>query len=116
MAAVLAGILACAAFLMADDFNEAYKAYESGDYKKAMKLFQKSCDAKDAWSCAILGTMYLNGKGVKQDYSKAAELFQKSCSGGSAFGCGNLAVCYEFGEGVKKISIKLLNITRKHAI
>ncbi|MDR2789788.1 MAG: sel1 repeat family protein [Campylobacteraceae bacterium] len=75
--------------MSADDFNKAFKAYENGDYQKAVKLFQQSCDKKDTWSCVSLAAMYANGDGVKQDYAKAAEYFEKACDLGEQMGCEN---------------------------
>ncbi|MDR2080557.1 MAG: sel1 repeat family protein, partial [Campylobacteraceae bacterium] len=95
--AVLLGSLA-----LADDFDEANKTYENGNYEKAAELFKKSCDGGNAKSCGSLGFMYKSGKGVKQDYFKAVELYKKGCDGGNAWSCGSLGLMYKKGEGIKQ--------------
>ena len=52
--------------------------------------------------CFNLGSLYDNGKGVKQNYQKAAELYQKACDGGNANGCSNLGSLYTNSQGVKQ--------------
>ena len=70
------------------------EAYDKNNYQKAAELYQKACDGGVALGCAASGTLYADGKGVRQDYQKAAELYQKACDGGMAYGCGNLGIVY----------------------
>jgi TPR repeat protein len=49
-----------------------------------------------------LGSMYVNGQGVKQNDIKAVEFFQKSCEGKHALGCYLLGLACEYGEGTRK--------------
>ena len=44
------------------------EAYYKGDYQKAAQLYQKACDGGEAFGCAILGTSYKNGQGVKTKF------------------------------------------------
>ena len=53
------------------------------------------------YGCDNLGTLYQEGKGVKQNYFKAAELYQKACNNSLGHGCISLGVLYEYGKGVK---------------
>ena len=99
-------VLLIPAYALADDFDDALKAYNQGNYSKAAELFQKVCDGGDALGCNNLGVMYAKGKGVKQDYFKAVELFQKACDSGIAEGCYNLGLRYTNGQGVKQDFVK----------
>ncbi|MBS4067959.1 MAG: sel1 repeat family protein [Sulfurimonas sp.] len=99
--------------LFGSDFDDAYSAYEKGDYKKAVKLFKKACDGGYAGGCYNLGFMYNDGLGVKQDYFKAVELYKKACDGGDASGCSNLGVMYKYGLGVKQNNFKALELSGK---
>ena len=65
------------------------EAYYKGDYQKAAQLYQKACDGGEAFGCAILGTSYKNGQGVKQNFSTAKQYYGKACDLGLRLGCGD---------------------------
>lgn len=71
------GILILTANLLANDLNEALKAYKASDYKKAAKLSKKACDNGNAWSCNNLGFLYDNGQGVKKIIKKQQSFIKK---------------------------------------
>jgi len=73
--------------LQADYFTDATKAYLHQNYKKAFKLYKKSCDAGNPVGCEHLGALYYDGRGVQQNYLKAKELFKKACDGNYTFAC-----------------------------
>nr|WP_314166223.1 tetratricopeptide repeat protein [uncultured Campylobacter sp.] len=83
------------------------------DYKKALYFYEKACNGKSYGACVIMGTMYVEGKGVKKDYKKAIELFDKACDGGHADGCSNLGVMYEYGKGVKMDMTQAMGYARR---
>ena len=68
-------------------FEPGQEAYSKGDYQKAAQLWQKACDEENALSCGVLGSLYAEGKGLRQDYQKAVQFYQKACDGGYAAGC-----------------------------
>ena len=105
MKKVLFGVLVSIVFgvlVFADTFSDGMKAYESGNHKKAVTLFNKACEGGNATGCNNLGLMYDNGQGVKQDYHQAVKLYTKACEGGNAAGCSNLGLMYANGQGVKQ--------------
>ena len=65
------------------------EAYYKGDYQKAAQLYQKACDGGEAFGCAILGTSYKNGQGVRQNFSTAKQHYDKACDLGLKLGCGD---------------------------
>ena len=65
------------------------EAYYKGDYQKAAQLYQKACDGGEAFGCAILGTSYKNGQGVRQNFSTAKQYYGKACDLGLQLGCDN---------------------------
>lgn len=71
------------------DFEDGYKAHQNKEHKKAVELYQKSCDEEYAAGCGNLGYMYKNGQGVKQDKYKAKQLYGKSCDLKLQAGCDN---------------------------
>ena len=130
MKKLILAALILSAGLLADDFDDAIKAFKAigylrncdagdvwecnslaaitikpgqdinKDHQKAAKLFQKACDGGDARGCSFLGFLYERGLGVKKDYQKASELFQKACDDGLAVGCSNLGFLYHLGQGL----------------
>ena len=73
------------------------EAYYKGDYQKAAQLYQKACDGGEAFGCAILGTSYKNGQGVKQNFSTAKQYYGKACDLGLQLGCDNYRKLNEKG-------------------
>jgi TPR repeat protein len=73
----------------------------------------KACDGGYAIGCSNLGSMYLNGDGVRQDKFKAVELYTKACDGRNAGGCSNLGVMYDNGDGVRQDKSKALQLFGK---
>ena len=65
-----------------DDLKVARKAYNNGNYSRALKYFQRSSDDGNLVADWYLGHMYRTGRGVRQDdgrafsyYSRVAEQF-----------------------------------------
>ena len=52
-------------------FDEAAAAYDSKDYKAAIKLFRRLASQGSALAQCRLGLMYYEGLGTKQNYDKA---------------------------------------------
>ena len=50
-------------------FEKAKEADNKGDYKTAVKYFEKACNGGEVKGCYNLGVMYENGYGVKQAFS-----------------------------------------------
>ena len=70
--------LAAGAFLSGCDAQDAgEKAYQKGDYTKALAKLSKSDTPKSAY---YLGLMYTKGNGVPQDVNEAARLLLKAAS------------------------------------
>ena len=89
--------LILSAVLLANDVDDATKAYDKRDYQKAAKLFQKTCDGGDAKGCYNLGVLYENGQGLRQDKSYAKEYFGKACDLGDQLGCDDYKKLNEQG-------------------
>ena len=89
------------------------KEFFAGNYKEAVKLYQKASDQGSAKAQLYLALMYEKGKGVKQDYKKAVVLFTKATDQGDATAQNNLAIMYEFGLGVKQDKTKAYQLYMK---
>lgn len=55
----------------AGSIDDAKKAYDSGDHKKAERIYRPLAEQGDAEAQYALGYMYRNGEGVPKDYVKA---------------------------------------------
>src|SRR5574338_15121 len=55
----------------ADKIGEAEKANVSGDYAGALKIAKPLAEAGNAQAQALLGSLYENGRGVRQSYMQA---------------------------------------------
>lgn len=53
-------------------------------------------------SCAVLGNLYQEGKGVTQNYHEAFALYKKACDLDSIKGCLFLGLAYYEGKGVRQ--------------
>ncbi|WP_196758431.1 tetratricopeptide repeat protein, partial [Moraxella catarrhalis] len=56
--------------------------YVMQDYQKAAEWITKAANQGDAWAQTVLGTLYVEGQGVRQDYQKAAEWITKAANQG----------------------------------
>jgi hypothetical protein len=75
------------------------KAYAEGRYDsgtRLYKLLESQADQGSAPAQSDLGTLYLEGKAVKEDHAAAAHWFAVSCQGGDLEGCANLASQFLF--------------------
>jgi len=105
-------------------------AYDSGDYKTAVRILQKIYDKRDEIeknamlvdrytssniAAYRLGWIYKKGKGVEQNYKKAAEYFQHLVDNGLSAGQYSLANMYKNGQGVKQDYTKAAILFQKAA-
>lgn len=95
--------------------QQAQKAYNNKDYKKAFNLFQKSCDNKNGGGCFGVGVLYSKGMGVEQDDIKALEYYKKACELGDGNACIVLANMYYYEQGGVAKDIKKANELYKKA-
>ncbi len=99
--------------LQADYFTDATKAYLHQNYKKAFKLYKKSCDGSNSMGCVSVGACYGSSKGVKQDYYEAKYYYQKACDAGNPVGCEHLGSLYYYGQGAQQNYLKAKELFKK---
>jgi uncharacterized protein len=100
LCALFISILTCNA--LAGDFGEGFHAVEKGDYKKAFPLLKNAAKQGNAMAQVLLGSMYKNGKGLKQNSKEAVTSFRLAAEQGDADGQYNLGSMYDSGQGVKQ--------------
>lgn len=70
------------------------------DTRRALTLFERSCQRGTSASCANLGLVYLQGDlGVTAEPKRGVSLLDRACNLGNAVGCANLGVATEQGLG-----------------
>ena len=84
----------------ADAFDDAYNAYQRGDFLTAAKTFRKLAEQGDSVAQYNLGHMYDSGLGVSQDYAEAVRWYTRAAEQGNAGAQFNLGVSYDNGQGV----------------
>jgi TPR repeat protein len=83
----------------------ANQAYAKGDFKEAVKLYQKEADAGNVEAQNNLAVMYEEDKGIQPNYSKAVHYYTLAAEQGSPEVKFNLARNYYNGSGVDKNTI-----------
>ena len=77
--------------------DEGVEAFEKGDYKTALIIFEDLASKNNDKAQFNLGIMYANGQGVIQDKKRAKEYFRKACDGGDQKGCDNYKILNQQG-------------------
>ena len=76
--------LISAAGAIAASSDDAFFAYQKGDYKTAIKLLTPLAEAGDDKAQYNLGLMYIRGDGVEQSYTEGAKWHRKAAEQGYA--------------------------------
>lgn len=95
--------------------NDAWTAYNIGNYKKTLALIQPLANEGNPRAQTILGRCYENGLGVKQDMAVAAQWFQLAAEQNYSEAQVLLAYCYEIGSGVPKNPEMVMNLFTRAA-
>lgn len=84
--------------------SDADRAYTSGVYAKALKLYRSLAEQGDVKAQIMLGSMYDVGLGVSQDYLEAAKWYLLAAKQGDAKAQSKLGSMYDIGLGVPQDS------------
>ena len=95
---------------VADPFDDARAAYESGEYSTALRLylFGTLADQGYAFAQFRLGVMYAEGRGVPDDSAEAAKWYRRAADQGHADAQLYLSVLYDVGSGVPQDHVQAL--------
>ena len=114
--ALLTAFTMSAGAAFADISYDVNRAYNTGDYATAMRLFKQIVsDTGDPHSRCSMATMYLNWLGVNKDEREAFKLFLAASLSGYALAINNVAVCYRRGIGVSRDAKEAIKLFRKAA-
>lgn len=115
--AILLALSVGAAFaLAASESASALAAYQSKDYREAMRLFRPLAEQDDPQAQYYVGRMYEKGQGVRQEASEVVTWYRRSAEDGYAPAQYRLAVGYAFGyAGLKRDQREAAKWLRKSA-
>ncbi len=88
----------------ADNYDDALKAANLGDYKKAYQLWLVDADKGSAVAQRNIGLMYEDGLGVPQEARKAVKWYRLSAMQGHVKSQYRLGLMYLKGYGVSPSS------------
>ena len=95
--------------------QDAFAAYQKGDYATAYKGFENLASQGNANAMNNLGMMLMSGQGVEKDSAAAAQWFQKSAERGQLDAITNLGTLYELGQGVPQSYARAAELYRAAA-
>lgn len=101
---------------MPGSLSDADRAYTSGVYAKALKLYRSLAEQGDVKAQIMLGSMYDVGLGVSQDYLEAAKWYLLAAKQGDAKAQSKLGAIYDIGLGVPQDSKEALKWWRLAAV
>ncbi len=85
----------------AQSYDDGLRAYDTGDFAKALEIWGPLAENGDAVAQYSLGKLLENGGvGVPRDLAEAAKWYQRSASQGIAAAQNNLGLMYAQGRGV----------------
>lgn len=92
-------------FFTSDNYWEGKTAYDKGDFKTALRLWELSANRGIGEAESFVGSLYHSGQGTKKDYKKAMRLYLKSAKQGISRSQLAIGAMYADGHGVKKNNI-----------
>jgi len=101
---LLCAWFAAACVSAADPLGDALKAYDSGNYKKAVTLLRPLADRGDSVAQLKLGMLYYYGYGVPEDEPRAVSWLKMSAAQGNLDAMYQLGNVYTFGAETHKLT------------
>jgi TPR repeat protein len=86
------------------------KAYNVGDFQRALNDFRGPAERGNADAQFTVGLMYAEGQGVPRDYAQAAKWYEKAAAQNQPDALFALAKLYVIGGGVAPDSAKALEL------
>jgi TPR repeat protein len=82
--------------------EDAEKAYNSGDFHTAYRVYKPLAEQGNARAQFNIGMMYESGRGVPQNYAEMMKWYRKAAEQGHALAQFNLGLQYSKGQGVQR--------------
>ena len=97
---LIAALVVIATGAAAGPLEDGIAAYNRGDPKTALKLWQPLADAGNPDAQVNIGVLHANGEGVAQSYAEALVWYRKAADQGDVFALNNLGLMYMRGQGI----------------
>ncbi len=81
---------------------------------RAVKIYERACELRDAAACVAAARMHVSGAGVPPSRARQIELLATACGLGDALACAIPAKAYAKGSGVPKDERRAKEL-REHA-
>ena len=89
-------------FHSASEQIKGLKAYNTGDFATAMRVFRPLADQGQVLGEYIVGLMYANGQGVTENYAEALKWLKKAAEQGEAKAQFSVGLIYFKGLGTPR--------------
>ena len=99
-------MLSCAAPVAAGPLEDAFAAYNQGDYATVLRLMRPLAEQGAAVAQHNLGVIYENGLGVPQNYAEAVKWYRLAAEQGYGPSQFNLGLLYDKGRGVSQNDVE----------
>lgn len=83
-------------------YRQGLDLYAEQEYGKALPFILEAAEAEHADGMAVLGAMYLFGRGVENDGQKAEYWLKRAAGNGQVDAQSILGIMYATGQGVPK--------------
>ncbi len=87
-------------------FNEGLKAYNASDFRGALRQFMPLAKGGNGRAQMLVGTMYLDGRGVRKNQTAAYKWILRAADQGQFQAQSYVAYLYEKGLGTKTDSTR----------
>ncbi len=98
-----------------EDYDAGKRAYLTGDYAEALRIWQPLADGGNKFAQFSLGSLYFEGAGVEKSVTESASWFQAAAKQGYAPAQFNLGNAYKHGNGIEQDDGKAAEWWRKAA-
>jgi len=96
-------------------FSESFIHHQNEEYTKAIKMYRQIAKQGNTVAQQLLGSLYMNGKGIEKNYSKAIYWFRKAAEDDEAIAQYYLGMLRLEGKGVKQDFSKAFDWIHKSA-
>jgi len=83
-------------------FSEGFEFHQRGEFAEAFKKYKKIAKQDNPVAQQLLGSLYMNGQGVKKDITKAIYWFQKAVEEDEEIAQYYLGIMYLKGVGIEQ--------------
>jgi len=108
-------LLTLPSLALAQTYEDADKAYETGDYAKAKEILLPLAENGHAKAMNLLGLMHDFGKGYPKDATTACDWYEKAAQAENLAAKYNLSLCFQNADGRKHDLAEALRLQEEAA-